>query len=113
MCEKFAKICEVCITLFMASFIKSVGYMANCIKKPTVRSGKLSNVGPAGSIPTRVKLLLFKKIFAKKEQKFSNNFCSFFCKKFLKSKSFTLMGIEPTLLNLPDQTVGSFIHFAT
>ena len=78
--------------------------MAKCIKKPIVRSGKLSNIGLSGSIFTRVQLLLFKNVFAKKEQ------------KIVEKQKFHPCGVEPAdpmLLNLPDRTVGFFIHFAT
>uniref|UniRef100_A0A914DBX9 C-type lectin domain-containing protein n=1 Tax=Acrobeloides nanus TaxID=290746 RepID=A0A914DBX9_9BILA len=40
------------ITFFMDSYTKSVDYMAKCKKKPTVRSGKLSNAGPAAPTQT-------------------------------------------------------------
>jgi hypothetical protein len=32
------------------SWAQNVGYLAKWIRKPSIRSGKLSNVGPAGSI---------------------------------------------------------------
>ena len=47
----------------MASFTKNIGYLAKWIRKLPVRSGKLSNFRPAGSIPLGQKFGSTKKTF--------------------------------------------------
>ena len=46
----------------MASLTKNVGYLTKWIRRSPVRSGKLSNVGPAGSILLEQK---FRKVFCR------------------------------------------------
>jgi hypothetical protein len=62
--------------------------MGKWIRKPPVRSGKLSNLGPAVSIPLGQKFSFSKNFLQTVGQK---KFCTIVCKNFLKIKIFALV----------------------